>query len=1122
MDELMQDVAEHKLRAVVGPRDIPFCTIFLVFMIFACHCAVLWGNMQTAAGMGTIGTSTKGWSGVGLQLSKSFGKDLDLTMKSLTTMLTEAINHTVHAQGLLHTVVGLMGHATHTAIHHNASAAMLLLQAHGFADNKSAPLGGLPGMVVKSVDMVLDMLMKKLVSLLHTLMKALKPALEQVGKFIIKFGLKVQQIIESFSVTLDMVQKIFDQVMASMSNKGDNEARLLFNTFHIMDIKNTGQITAQDLHDVSKLYTVPALQGSKADELVKKYDKDNSGGLEMDEYKKFVQDKSLPDVMSVVIRSFAKKLSQVAGQVGGSKFRGEISQDVVDYFELMVLKNQTKVAWVSDALTNASLPMAFTADVMVNMALMVDNPNSDAKVVGIPMGSVVIPEMLRLHPKYTAKCIDLLSNTTFWTTEGFDPADHAVVIQRVTEWATKATQATQANKTAFVDAPDHEEASMLLKKQGLDDQSTMLMKRRLLDIIPISARKIAEKNMREHQDAFEEKYLAHHDSLYSNELSQHLLLNLLGGETRTAADAHSNPATRMVKTGIPAAPETLQFAKWLSWNASDTADRFQHQAFAFQKTSSNAVDSFATQIQGMVKKIQSFIKMMRTYSTPEGIKLLEKKVEDFAVNATEDVIKIVKKSVGHLIKANAPALAAGLHKAVASAGMALGKAIAGAITSPLGQALAPIIADILRKLVPSKSASGKLGSAISKILTGDLGDITGEMLGKEIAHLLDGLIKSAISGVTKMLNPKAGGSSLLEMPTENVFQSVNLTAAGSGDSALLEALENDLGQALRQAQDVVQSELYRIEEDRSRGINIPGPLEVSLAEANLGYDLESDEELSGVWTQLTNMVNSLTHVVPQANKAMLFARKEVNRLAKGLDSIFTGFGHSGPPIFSTIESLFQVAWSLYFCVVMVLPLTLLYYAFWAGGFVGGAGTIKDQAQLKAEEEEENETPVWKKLLCCCCTFCSCIGHGHDYTMCFWSVCILFQIVALVMFLLSFVLCILAAVKMFLAAGCAQIYILGDPSICGTTLQNLRSFLDSFIPGVEPSEMPGFCQDKNLLTCHTIGPELMASGITCAAGSFVASILTFQLLIEAATLHQRAVQRNYIAKHIVSLTLDKPS
>merc|ERR1719310_1000188 len=98
----------------------------------------------------------------------------------------------------------------------------------------------------------------------------------------------------------------------------------------------------------------------------------------------------------------------------------------------------------------------------------------------------------------------------------------------------------------------------------------------------------------------------------------------------------------MVKSGIPAHPETLVFAKWLSYNATDTADRFQKMSFNYQKTSSNTIDSFATQIQGMIKKIQGFIKMMMQYSTPDGINSLETTLASYAANAADDVLKVIK------------------------------------------------------------------------------------------------------------------------------------------------------------------------------------------------------------------------------------------------------------------------------------------------------------------------------------------------------------------------------------------------------------------------------------------------------------------------------------------------
>merc|ERR1719265_411041 len=180
-------------------------------------------------------------------------------------------------------------------------------------------------------------------------MKVLKPALETVGKFIIQFGAKVQQIISAFSITLDRVQKIFDQIMHSVGHEYGYRV-LEQQTFPIFDFNHDGLVEASDLHNVGAVYDVPVLKGNKSNDLVKKYDEDHTGGLNRQEFAHFVKDPSVPHIMSVVLRSFAKKLSEVAGQVKGAKFRGEIAGNVVSYFDLMVSKNHTKVGWVSDAL----------------------------------------------------------------------------------------------------------------------------------------------------------------------------------------------------------------------------------------------------------------------------------------------------------------------------------------------------------------------------------------------------------------------------------------------------------------------------------------------------------------------------------------------------------------------------------------------------------------------------------------------------------------------------------------------------------------------------------------------------------------------------------------------------
>merc|ERR1711988_1316826 len=125
----------------------------------------------------------------------------------------------------------------------------------------------------------------------------------------------------------------------------------------------------------------------------------------------------------------------------------------------------------------------------------------------------------------------------------------------------------------------------------------------------------------------------------------------MGGTMASKGKAHANdPATAATKTQIPALPATLQFAKWLSWNATHTAKLFNEWSFKYQKTSSNAIDSFATQVQEMVKKIQGFIKMMMKYSTPEGIDQLENTLIEYAEAQMKAMLLVTKKRVRGLVK----------------------------------------------------------------------------------------------------------------------------------------------------------------------------------------------------------------------------------------------------------------------------------------------------------------------------------------------------------------------------------------------------------------------------------------------------------------------------------------
>merc|ERR1719326_2010730 len=157
--------------------------------------------------------------------------------------------------------------------------------------------------------------------------------------------------------------------------------------------------------------------------------------------------------------------------------------------------------------------------------------------------------------------------------------------------------------------------------------------------------------MRSHLRAIEEEHRRLNAHMFGSETARFLLMHMMGGVKASNGKAHPNdPALAATKTQIPALPATLQFAKWLSWNATHTAKLFNEWSFKYQKTSSNAIDSFATQVQAMVKKIQGFIKMMMKYSTPDGIDQLENTLIDYAEAQMEAMLLVTKKRVRGLVK----------------------------------------------------------------------------------------------------------------------------------------------------------------------------------------------------------------------------------------------------------------------------------------------------------------------------------------------------------------------------------------------------------------------------------------------------------------------------------------
>jgi len=256
------------------------------------------------------------------------------------------------------------------------------------------------------------------------------------------------------------------------------------------------------------------------------------------------------------------------------------------------------------------------------------------------------------------------------------------------------------------------------------------------------------------------------------------------------------------------------------------------------------------------------------------------------------------------------------------------------------------------------------------------------------------------------------------------------------------------------------------------------------------------DAVSGTWNTMVNMLKSLVNTLPTAISTLKFARREVSKLSANLDSIFETFEVKGPAIFDKIASYYRTIWTVYFLCLLPLNLLILYYAFWAGGFFGGPEPV-------VEEEHAAPKSFREKCVLCCSSCSTFLQKYHDTTMCFWSVVIFMQIIVLLIFIASVALCIIAGVKAFILAGCDQIYVLADDTICSETLSNLRSFLTSFFVSDATASMDATCMSDNLLTCGLIKQKMANSTMLTTIFSLLATLFSLQLIMNSAVLHEQA-------------------
>jgi hypothetical protein len=273
---------------------------------------------------------------------------------------------------------------------------------------------------------------------------------------------------------------------------------------------------------------------------------------------------------------------------------------------------------------------------------------------------------------------------------------------------------------------------------------------------------------------------------------------------------------------------------------------------------------------------------------------------------------------------------------------------------------------------------------------------------------------------------------------------------------------------------------------------------VSTALAHVDQSLNSKAaggKIMWVIDKVLALLTDLMTMLPDVIKNLKFARLEVSALSKGLNSVFSTFHAKGPPIFYEVSAAYSTLWTTYFVLLAFFPVGLLFYAFWASGWFGDHDS-------SSQDGYEPPRTCGERLKVCCDSCMSCLRGCHDNAFCFWSFLLLMQVFCLLLFIVAILLCVLSGVKAFLIAGCSGVYIINDPTTCYNAMYYMNSFLTTFHAGLRVP-IPDACSAHTLLTCSVITTEMKNATTYTVIGSILASVVTFQMIVEVAVMHERS-------------------
>jgi len=442
-------------------------------------------------------------------------------------------------------------------------------------------------------------------------------------------------------------------------------------------------------------------------------------------------------------------------------------------------------------------------------------------------------------------------------------------------------------------------------------------------------------------------------------------------------------------------------------------------------------------------------------------------------------------------------------------------------------------------------AGDDLAHSIAEVISGPLAEPLAEQLAKIIApnasnpeRLVDRLEDVMRGEVTQAIESPMGNAigEALESLLANLVgldgQWITTTMQQAGPERSLALVSAHLRTSAQEATKPT------FEEQRAAFINVASNLQradaKTKAQAHVHARLANRRsDIHGAWEEMVTSLSSLTRSLPLAMDTLKGARGEAAKIVKNLRSDFDIFLSRGPTAFDEISRQWRQVWFLYFVFLSLGLGGLAYYTVWALGYWSEAEKVADKMTQSAierrswQDEDSLDTPAPSFQDRLQMAFAACIYFLRprpDRDLAFWSCILCMTAIALLVFLIAIFLCITSGFGRFLMSGCAQVYALGDASICFDVLNGLkrafRSFnfrnMDESVSREQMEEdLPtDVCIRLDLTTCQKIDHEMHQSAMLVTFFGLLGVALTFQVVLDSSMLHQRSRLRRMKVEELV--------